>query len=56
VFGSDKPATGSVVDPDTGRQLNDIRPPVESIGWLTPDDRAAVYEGNARQLFARLHG
>jgi len=54
VFGSDKPANGSVRDPQTGRALNDIKPLVESIDWLAPADRAAVYEGNARQLFAPL--
>jgi predicted TIM-barrel fold metal-dependent hydrolase len=54
LFGSDKPANGSVVDPDTGRQLNDIRPLVESIGWLSESDRAAIYERNTRQLFSRL--
>jgi predicted TIM-barrel fold metal-dependent hydrolase len=54
VFGSDKPANGSVRDPETGRALNDIKPLVEALDWLTPADRAAVYEGNARHLFSRL--
>ena len=54
VFGSDKPANGSVVDPESGRALNDIRPMIESIDWLSPTDRRAVYAGNARALFARL--
>ncbi|HEV7665940.1 MAG TPA: amidohydrolase family protein [Chloroflexota bacterium] len=54
VFGSDKPANGSVMDPLTGRVLNDIKLLVESIDWLSDDDRAAVYVGNARALFSRL--
>jgi 4-oxalmesaconate hydratase len=54
VFGSDKPANGSVVDPETGRALNDIRLLVEAITWLTDADRAAIYAGNARQMFAGL--
>jgi 4-oxalmesaconate hydratase len=54
LFGSDKPANGSVVDPETGRALNDIRPLIEAIPWLTPRARADVCETNARQLFTRL--
>lgn len=55
LFGSDKPANGSVVDPVTGRSLNDIRPMIEAIPWLSGDDKHAVYEGNARKVFSRLH-
>ena len=35
LFGSDKPANGSVINPETGRSLNDIKPMIEAIPWLT---------------------
>ena len=54
MFGSDKPANGSVRDPESGRALNDIKPLVDGIEWLTATDRSAIYEGNARELFSRL--
>lgn len=54
LFGSDKPANGSVIDPDTGRALNDIKPMIDSIPWLSEADRLAVYEGNARQIYPAL--
>lgn len=54
LFGSDKPANGSVKDPATGRALNDIRPLIDAISWLTAEDRARVFERNARELFTRL--
>jgi predicted TIM-barrel fold metal-dependent hydrolase len=54
LFGSDKPANGSVIDPVTGRSLNDIKPLLEGIPWLTGEDKAAIYEGNARQVYSRL--
>lgn len=54
LFGSDKPANGSVVDPETGRALNDIKPLLESIEWLSADEKYAIYEGNARKVFTRL--
>ncbi|MPZ47843.1 MAG: amidohydrolase family protein [Dehalococcoidia bacterium] len=54
LFGSDKPANGSVINPETGRSLNDIKPMIENIPWLTEEDRHAVYEGNARKVYSRL--
>lgn len=54
LFGSDKPANGSVSDPETGRSLNDIKPLIDGIEWLTDDQRQAIYEGNARAVFSRI--
>jgi len=54
LFGSDKPATGSAVDPETGKSLDDIKPTIESIAWLSDADRAKVFEGNAARLYTRL--
>jgi OH-DDVA meta-cleavage compound hydrolase len=50
-FGTERPGVGTVRDPATGRWLDDLVPVVESIPWLTPDERSAVFEGNARTLF-----
>ena len=54
LFGSDKPANGLVKDPATGRALNDIKPMIEAIDWLSAEDRHAIYEGNARTVYSRL--
>ena len=54
IFGTDKPANGSVIDPRTGRSLNDVKPKIEAIDWLTEEDRYAIFEGNARTAFSRL--
>lgn len=54
LFGSDKPANGSVKDPVTGHALNDIKPMIEAIDWLSPEERYAIYEGNARRVYSRL--
>jgi predicted TIM-barrel fold metal-dependent hydrolase len=51
LFGSEKPGTGSVRNPATGRWFDDIRVLIEEIDWLTDDDRDAIYEQNARSLF-----
>lgn len=51
VFGTEKPGSGSVPDPVTGRDLDDIKPVIEGFDFLTDDDRLAVFERNARSLF-----
>lgn len=51
VFGTEKPGTGSVKDPVTGRWLDDIHHLIGDIEWLTDEERSALLEGNARSLF-----
>jgi predicted TIM-barrel fold metal-dependent hydrolase len=51
LFGSEKPGTGSVRDPATGRWFDDIRLLIDDIGWLTDQDRTRLFEANAAELF-----
>jgi 4-oxalmesaconate hydratase len=44
----------NAVDPQTGRNFEDIVPIFRSIDWLSETDKQKITEGNARQLFARL--
>ena len=50
-FGSEKPGTGSVRNPATGRWYDDIKVLVEEIEWLGDDQRAQNFERNAAALF-----
>ncbi len=52
LFGSEKPGTGSAKDPETGRWYDDIKLLIEDIEWLSDEQRSALFEGNARALFA----
>jgi 4-oxalmesaconate hydratase len=54
LFGTDRPAAGSAIDPDTGRSLDDIKPLIESISWLSDAERTGVFEGNALSIYPRL--
>ncbi|HSV47676.1 MAG TPA: amidohydrolase family protein, partial [Ramlibacter sp.] len=54
VFGTENPGSGTALNPETGRAFDDIKALVDEIGMLTPEDRANIYENNARQLFPRL--
>ena len=51
LFGSEKPGTGSVRDPQTGRWYDDIRLLIDEIDWLAEADRSALFEGNAAAMF-----
>jgi 4-oxalmesaconate hydratase len=53
LFGTEKPGTGSVVDPATGRWLDDVKSLIDDIDWLTDADRGRIYEDNARSVYTR---
>lgn len=53
VFGSETPGTGSAFDPALGRSLDDLRPTIEGIVELSPADKEAIFEGNAKRLYTR---
>ena len=55
LFGTDTPGSGSSINPHTGRPGDDLKPVVESIEWLTDDDRKKIFEGNARKIFTHLN-
>ena len=51
-FGTEKPGTGSQINPRTGKLFDEIKPLIESIEWLSEADRDAIFEKNAVDLFA----
>jgi 4-oxalmesaconate hydratase len=51
LFGTEKPGTGSMQDPVTGRWIDDIHLLIEDIEWLDEGQRKQLYESNARELF-----
>ena len=54
MFGTEKPGSGSAVDPATGKWLDDLKPVIDSIEWLTDQDKKNIYEDNQRKVFPRL--
>jgi 4-oxalmesaconate hydratase len=54
LFGTENPGTGTAIDPDTGKLMDDLKPVIEDIDWLTQEDRERIFERNARQVFSRL--
>ena len=51
VFGTERPGVGTVMDPRTGRWLDETRFTIESIDWLTDADKKKIFEDNAKKLF-----
>jgi 4-oxalmesaconate hydratase len=51
VFGTERPGSGSGKDPVTGKAYDDIKPTIESIEWLTDEQKKGIFENNARRLF-----
>jgi predicted TIM-barrel fold metal-dependent hydrolase len=51
LFGTERPGTGTQMNPETGKYYDDIAEVVSSIEWLTDADKSAIFEDNARSLY-----
>ncbi len=51
IFGAERPGVGTIKDPKTGRWMDDIQPFIEGFDWLTAEEKAQIFSGNARQVF-----
>jgi 4-oxalmesaconate hydratase len=54
LFGTERPGSGSALNPETGLHFDDLKPVIDKIGFLSDADRRAIYEDNARTVFPRL--
>jgi 4-oxalmesaconate hydratase len=54
LFGTERPGAGSKTDPRTGKWYDDVRPNIESIPWLTAEEKAKIFEKNALRVFSRF--
>lgn len=51
LFGTECPGTGSVFDPETHRDFDNLKPVIEEIDWLTAADRQKIFEANVRKVY-----
>jgi len=54
LFGTERPGSGSAMNPETGHHFDDIKPVIDKINFLTDADRRAIYEDNALAMYPRL--
>ncbi|MFJ1253884.1 amidohydrolase family protein [Cupriavidus sp. CuC1] len=53
LFGTEKPGTGSARDPVSGRDYDDMKPVIESIDWLSEQERRNIFECNCTRVYSR---
>jgi 4-oxalmesaconate hydratase len=51
LFGTERPGAGTAKDPETGKWLDDTRPLIETIVWLTEADKQKIFSENAKKVF-----
>jgi len=51
LFGAECPGVGSVVNPDTGRTMDDVAPNIQAIDWLSEQDKQKILSQNCKDLF-----
>jgi 4-oxalmesaconate hydratase len=51
MFGTEKPGSGSAVDPKTGRWMDDLKPTIEEIEFLSDQDKKNIFEDNTHKLY-----
>jgi 4-oxalmesaconate hydratase len=51
LFGTEKPGTGTALNHETGLMYDDLKPVIESIEWLTENDKKQIFEDNARKVY-----
>ena len=51
IFGAERPGVGTVKDPTTDRWMDDIQPFIDGFEWLTPQEKTAIFSGNAMRVF-----
>lgn len=54
VFGTEHPGSGSALNPETGRKMDDLKFTIDRLEFLSDADRKALYRDNALKLFPRI--
>jgi len=54
MFGTERPGTGTVRCPETGRDFDQLKPVIDSIEWLTAEDRDKIFELNCRKVYTKV--
>jgi 4-oxalmesaconate hydratase len=54
LFASEMVGAVKSIDPETGYYFDDTKRFIDSVPWLSPEDKRKIYESNARHVYARL--
>ncbi len=53
LFGTEAPGSGGAVRPETGRPGDDLVPVIDSLEFLTAEDKRKIFHTNPRKVFTR---
>ena len=51
MFGTENPGTGSAINPHTGMYMDNTKPIIESIDWLTEKDKSMIFGETATKVY-----
>ena len=54
LFASEMVGAVKGIDPKTGHYFDDTKRYIDTISWLSDEDRSKIYEGNARKVYRHL--
>ena len=54
LFASEMVGAVRGIDPETGHHYDDTKRYIDAVDWLTPGDRAKLFEGNVRKVYPRF--
>jgi 4-oxalmesaconate hydratase len=55
LFGTERPGAGSAHNPRTDEWYDNTKPYIDNIEFLSDADRTAIFEGNARKVYAKRY-
>jgi predicted TIM-barrel fold metal-dependent hydrolase len=51
LFGTECPGVGSSVDPESGRSMDNVKPMIDKIEWLSAGDKQKIFCDNGKTVF-----
>jgi hypothetical protein len=54
LFGTEAPGSGGAVRPDTGRPSDDLFPVIDSLEFLSTEDKLKIFHKNPLKVFTRV--
>jgi 4-oxalmesaconate hydratase len=55
LFGSEMVGAVRGIDPGTGHYFDDTKRYLNAATWLSPGEKQAIFEGNARKVYPRIN-
>ena len=54
LFGSESPGSGGAVRPETGKPSDDLVPVIDSLGFLSAEDKLKIFQKNPLKVFTKV--